>query len=60
MYVAQSILCASERNYFRIFGALQIKIIIIIIMFPGLSQEHQKENDTSQFHLSNFSASNCG
>ena len=31
MCVLQSILCTSERNFFRIYGALQIKITIIII-----------------------------
>ena len=31
MYVLQCILCASERKYFRIYGALQINIIIIIL-----------------------------
>ena len=31
MYVLQCILCASERKCFRIHGALQIKIIIIIL-----------------------------
>ena len=30
MYVLQCILCASERNSFQIYGAIQIKIIIII------------------------------
>ena len=38
MYVSQCILCASERKCFRIYGALQIKIIIIII--SELFQEH--------------------
>ena len=31
MYVMHCILSASERTYFRIYGALQITIIIIII-----------------------------
>ena len=35
MYVLQSILCASEQKYFRIYGYLQIKIIIIIQVVPG-------------------------
>ena len=36
MYLLHCILCASERKYFRIYDALQIKIIIIIIIICRL------------------------
>ena len=39
MYVLQCILCASGRKYFRIYGALQIQLllleIIIITVYCG-------------------------
>ena len=31
MYVLQCILCASEQKYFRIYGVLQIKMIISMV-----------------------------
>ena len=41
MYVLQCILCASERKFVWVYGALQIKIIIIIIdfVFPDVPDE---------------------
>ena len=41
MYVLQCILCTSERKYFRIYGALQIKIIISIIIKFANYKDHE-------------------
>ena len=41
MYVLQCILCNSERKCFRIYAALQIKIIFIIIILEYSSSEVQ-------------------
>ena len=49
MYVLQCILCASEQKYFRIYGVLQIKIII-----PTVNKEQSYLHDVLRlgcFHL---------
>ncbi len=55
MCVLQCILCASERKFFRIYGALQIKVIIIIIIIIICTAEisiYERQREILTFYIS--------